>query len=181
MMSNVDNLGKSERYDGFSKILHWVMAVLIIYATIAGYGMLLVQDDPELFHILSTLNMSGATIATVLFVFRWSWSFFRETPKLPSSISSFQQNVAKLIHSFAYLLMFIVFVSGYLMLKHDYEFFWLFTISQPISNNEVNDFFFIVHRISCVMLGCFIGLHVAAALKHHIILKNDVLKSMTFS
>ncbi|MGF1807048.1 cytochrome b, partial [Aliivibrio sifiae] len=41
-------------YDRFSQILHWVMAVIIIYATIAGYVMHLVIDsDKELFYALS--------------------------------------------------------------------------------------------------------------------------------
>ncbi len=66
----------TQQYDAFSKWLHWIMAVIIIYATIAGYGMLFVMDMPQLFHVLSTLNMSFATIASILLIVRWGWSFF---------------------------------------------------------------------------------------------------------
>lgn len=171
----------SQHYDAFSKWLHWIMAVIIIYATIAGYGMLFVMDMPQLFHVLSTLNMSFATIASVLLIVRWVWSFFRKTPELPSTIPSTQKSIAKLAHGTIYLVMFVVFVSGFLMLKHEYPFFWLFTIPNPISNAEVNEFFFMVHRVGCATLATLVALHVAAALKHHFVSKNDVLRSMALS
>ncbi|WP_100751782.1 cytochrome b [Vibrio salilacus] len=168
-------------YDALSKWLHWIMAVIIIYTIIAGYGMLFVMDMPQLFHVLSTLNMSFATIAAVLLVIRWLWSFFRQSPELPNTISSTQKSIAKLAHSVIYLVMFVVFVSGFLMLEHDYLFFWLFTIPTPISNAEVNGFFFMVHRIGCATLTTLVALHVTAALKHHLVSKNNVLKSMTLN
>jgi cytochrome b561 len=77
--------------------------------------------------------------------------------------------------------MFVVFVSGFLMLKHEYPFFWLFTIPNPISNTEVNEFFFMVHRGGCATLATLVALHVAAALKHHFVSKNDVLRSMALT
>ncbi|WP_039977450.1 cytochrome b [Vibrio jasicida] len=171
----------TQHYDAFSKWLHWIMAVIIIYATIAGYGMLFVMDMPQLFHVLSTLNMSFATIASVLLIVRWGWSFFRNAPELPDTIPNTQKSMAKLAHGVLYLVMFVVFVSGFLMLKHEYPFFWLFTIPNPISNAEVNEFFFMVHRVGCATLATLVALHVAAALKHHFVSKNDVLRSMALS
>nr|WP_050908562.1 cytochrome b/b6 domain-containing protein [Vibrio harveyi] len=171
----------TQHYDAFSKWLHWTMAVIIIYATLAGYGMLFVMDMPQVFHVLSTLNMSFATIASVLLIVRWGWSFFRKAPELPKSVSNTQKSIAKLTHGAIYLVMFVVFVSGFLMLKHEYPFFWLFTIPNPISNAEVNAFFFMVHRFGCATLASLVLLHALAALKHHFVNKNDVLRSMAFN
>ena len=97
---------------------------------------------------------------------------------MPNTISITQKSIAKLAHSVIYLVMFVVFVSGFLMLKHEYSFFWLFTIPNPVTSIEVNEFFFIVHRISCAILAISVALHAAAALKHHFVGKNDVLRSM---
>ncbi|WP_043991412.1 cytochrome b/b6 domain-containing protein [Vibrio sp. AND4] len=169
-----------QHYDVFSKWLHWIMAVIIIYATVAGYGMLFVMDKPQLFHVLSTLNMSFATIASALLIVRWGWSFFRKTPELPDTIPTAQKSIAKLAHGVLYLVMFVVFISGFLMLNHEYTFFWLFIIQNPISNPEVNAFFFTVHRFGCAILASLVLLHVLAALKHHFVNNNDVLKSMAF-
>ena len=165
-------------YDSFSKWMHWTMAIIIIYATLAGYSMLLVMDKPKLFHTLSIINMSVATVAAVLLLFRWVWSFFRVEPELPDTIPTVQKKIAKLAHSVIYLIMLVVFVSGFLMLTHSYELFGLFTIPNPISNPEINQFFFMVHRVSCALLAGLIVLHIFAALKHHFVNKNNVLKSM---
>ena len=59
---------KNETYDVLSKVLHWTMASIIIYASIAGYVMHLVMDNQPVFSFLSVLNMSLATIATPLFI-----------------------------------------------------------------------------------------------------------------
>ncbi len=68
------------RYDLLSRVLHWVMASVIIYATVAGYVMHFVTSKPELFSFLSVLNMSLATVATPLLAIRYIWSHFRATP-----------------------------------------------------------------------------------------------------
>nr|VVV03772.1 Cytochrome b561 [Aliivibrio wodanis] len=166
------------RYDIFSRLLHWIMAVVIIYATIAGYVMHLVMDSPKIFSFLSILNMSLATIATPLLILRYLWSHFRSEPTMPNSIPKAQKNIAKLVHSLIYLVMFLVFSTGYLMLGEPYSFFWLITIENLISNPEINQFFFVVHRISCILLASFVVLHAGAALKHHFLSRNYVLKMM---
>lgn len=60
----------TQQYDAFSKWLHWIMAMIIIYATIAGYDILFVMDMPQLLHVISTLNMSFATIVSVRLIVR---------------------------------------------------------------------------------------------------------------
>ena len=171
---------RTEQHGSLTKWLHWIMAFIILYATVAGYGMLLVMDHPWMFNVLSNLNMSFATVGSVLFLIRWIWRYFRTEPDLKATISDKQKRCAKLAHAAMYFVMFIVFVSGFLMLKHGYQFFWLFEIPNPIDNVAVNEFFFVVHRASCMALATLIVVHILAALKHHFILKNNILRSMTF-
>ena len=167
-----------DRYDLMSRVLHWVMASVIIYATIAGYVMHYVTSHPELFSFLSVLNMSLATIATPLFIVRYVWSHFRSSPTMPLSVPEGQKCVAKLAHSLMYLVMFIVFSTGYLMLKEPYSLFWLVSVNNPITDPAINGFFFYLHRASCIALACLVVLHVCAALKHHFVSRNYVLKMM---
>ncbi|NOH80404.1 cytochrome b [Vibrio sp. RE86] len=169
---------KHPKYDLVSRSLHWIMATVIIYATVAGYVMHLVMDRPEIFSFLSILNMSLATVVTPLLILRYVWSHFRHSPEMPSSIPKTQKGVAKLVHSLIYLLMFLVFSTGYLMLKEPYSFFWLVTIENLVKHPEINDFFFILHRVSCALLGLLVVVHITAALKHHFVSKNYVLRMM---
>ncbi|MGF1845975.1 cytochrome b [Vibrio lentus] len=166
------------RYDLLSRVLHWVMASVIIYATVAGYVMHFVTSKPELFSFLSVLNMSLATVATPLLAIRYIWSHFRSTPPMPSSVAAGQICIAKLAHSLMYLVMFMVFSTGYLMLKEPYSLFWLATVDNLITDPAINSFFFYLHRTSCIALACLILLHISAALKHHFVSKNYVLKMM---
>ncbi|MFC5705872.1 cytochrome b [Aeromonas eucrenophila] len=153
-------------YDPLSRLLHWLMAVVILYATLAGYLMHLVIDShPRLFQFLSVLNMSMATLITPLFLLRWGWQHLR-TP-LPESEAGHYHGWVKLAHALLYGLMFVVLLSGFLMLEQDYALFWLYPITNPIDSPEINAFFFRVHRLGCLSLAALVLLHVAAALYHH--------------
>ncbi|MGL5006515.1 MAG: cytochrome b [Plesiomonas sp.] len=169
-----------EYYDRVSRVLHWIMAFVIIYATIAGYAMhLVMHSHPRIFSFLSIMNMSLATVGTVLFVFRWIWSFFRVSPSLKvENIPKNQINIAKMVHSIIYFTMFVVFSSGFLMLKESYSLFWLVEVPNLISSEPINDFFFIVHRVACMFLAIMVLLHIAAVIKHHLMLRNNVLVRM---
>lgn len=163
-------------YDLFSRFLHWAMAIVIIYATIAGYVMHLVIDDyPAVFHVLSVINMSMATLITPLFFIRWGWKYMRNAPPAPQVA---HHKIAKLVHSLLYFMMFLVFVSGFLMLKESYSWFWLYQINNPVSSADINQFFFTLHRYSCVVLAGLVILHVSAALHHHWIKGNKILHRM---
>lgn len=159
-------------YDPLSRLLHWFMAAVIIYATLAGYLMHVVIDShPRLFHFLSVLNMSMATLITPLFLLRWCWQHWRQ-PLMP------HHPLAGLVHALLYGLMFVVLLSGFLMLKQCYLLFWLYPVPNPISDPEINAFFFNVHRLGCISLAVLVLLHVAAALYHHVIKRDRTLYRM---
>lgn len=169
---------QSEYYDPLSRFLHWVMAVSIIYNLLTGYLLLFFLDDPQQFSVLSEINISLAYVGFNLFLLRWVWSFFRHEVMAISGVSVLQQHLAHLVHSLLYFNLFVVYVSGLLMMKHPFEVFGLVTINNLINIAEVNDFFFSLHRFSCVSLTLLILLHVLAALKHQWLTKNNVLYRM---
>ncbi|WP_245597659.1 cytochrome b [Psychromonas aquimarina] len=166
-------------YDLLSRTLHWIMAIVIIYASFAGYAMHLVIDShPAVFHFLSIVNMSLATAASGLFILRYIWKFFRQPIESSELSNTTQHKIAKLVHSLLYFLMFIVLISGFLMVKHEYSFFWLFPVDNIITNPAVNEFFFMVHRFGCAFLSLVVLMHAGAALHHHFIKKNNTMHRM---
>lgn len=171
---------ESLNYDKITRYLHWIMAVIIIYATAAGYVMHLVIDShPAFFHFLSVMNMSLATVGSAVFVIRWFWKYFRPQRSFSErQIPRWQLNMAHMLHGVIYQLMFVIFISGFLMLDTSYQLFWLIEIPNPVTSQDINGFFFIVHRISCASLAVVITLHASAALKHHYVAKNQVLLRM---
>ncbi|MFM2667471.1 cytochrome b/b6 domain-containing protein [Vibrio mediterranei] len=169
---------KNDRYDIASRLFHWSMAVVIIYATIAGYTMHLVIDSsPSLWSILSVMNMSLATITTPILLARWCWKYFRPSVYHRVKYSRLYP-LARMTHSMIYFLMFLVFISGYLMLEESYKLFWLINIPNLIEAPQLNSFFFLVHRIGCIALSGFVIAHMLAAIYHHFWTGNNVLKLM---
>lgn len=166
-------------HDLLTRLFHWIMAIIIVYATIAGYAMHLVIDShPKVFKFLSIMNMSLATIGALIFPIRFVWSSLKHEKSVNRKLPTLTQRVAKLVHSLIYLLMFLVFSTGFLMLTEPFKLFWLLTIENPVSNLEVNQFFFLLHRISCAALALLVTVHIAAALHHHYILKDTILMKM---
>ncbi|MFB2824640.1 cytochrome b [Aeromonas veronii] len=165
-------------YDRVSRALHWVMAIVIIYATVAGYVMhIVIGSKPDIFYYLSVINMSMATVITPLFLLRWFWRYLRDPMPMVSNTTG-QYKLASLMHSLLYLLMFIVLLSGFLMLKSSYSFFGVYQIPNVVNSSEVNDFFFLVHRAGCMVLAALITLHITAALHHHLVVGNRTLYRM---
>ncbi|CAI2091934.1 Cytochrome b(N-terminal)/b6/petB [Serratia ficaria] len=168
---------KMARYDAFSRMLHWVIAVGIIYATIVGYSLHFISH-PTVFEFFSVLNMSLATVVTVLMAVRFIWRFFRPSVPYGGNIVGYKKGIVVLLHEIFYLIIFVVLISGFLMLEKGYDFFGIIHIPQPLGNPEVNAFFFLVHRYSCIALGGMLVLHVLAVIKHQFFEKNSILSRM---
>lgn len=153
------------RYDRFSRILHWVVAVVIIYAMCMGY-IIHALEGTRWHAFFSELNMSLATIATPIMIIRFIWRFFRPSPPYPATISSRKRKTVVFIHEIFYLTIFMVMISGFLMLEKDYHLFGLLPVSRPVNVAEVNAFFFQIHRYSCILLGVLLLGHVMAVLNY---------------
>lgn len=111
-------------------------------------------------------------------LFRYIWKFFRAEVPYPADLSNANKNMAHLMHELFYLAIFVMLISGFLMLTHDYALFWMIHIPQPIDNPEVNAFFFIVHRIAIIAVITMLVLHIVAVVKHQLINKRNILGRM---
>ncbi|AQS39862.1 cytochrome B561 [Shewanella psychrophila] len=170
---------KQTHFDLLTRFFHWVVALTIIYNTIAGYTMFLLEDAyPNVYHFIGDINVSLARVVAIIFIFRWIWSHFRYEPTSNCDLPLLQQKIAKLVHSILYLNMLIVYLSGFLMLESSFKIFWLLELQNPVKTPEINHLFFMVHRYSCICLALFVLVHIAAALKHHLVEKNNVLIRM---
>lgn len=164
-------------YDRFTRILHWVVAVIIIYAMCVGY-ILHALEGTRWFYFFSELNMSLATIATPVMLVRFIWRFFRPSIERPAGISLRKKQMVALVHEVFYLTIFAVLVSGFLMLHKDYHLFGLLHVTRPVDVPVINQFFFTAHRYSCMVLGIILVMHVAAVLKYTVTGKPEILRRM---
>lgn len=165
------------RYDRFTRLLHWVVAVVIIYAMCMGY-ILHALEGTKWFTFFSELNMSLATIATPVMLVRFAWRFFRPALDRPAGISLRKKQMVAFIHEVFYLTILVVLVSGFLMLQQDYHLFGLLLVTRPVDIPAINQFFFTIHRYSCIVLGVILVMHVAAVLKYTFSGNPEILRRM---
>ncbi|MEW5422797.1 cytochrome b [Amorphus sp. 3PC139-8] len=182
----------TERWGWLSRFLHWSIAALILFQLALGLYMTdFVSDMTEQFDLFQ-LHKSWGFVVFCLAVIRVSWRLFnRQTPHLPAGTAGWQRVASHLSHGLLYLLILVMPLSGWVMSAasptQDYlniqnMVFGLFAMPDPWvpGVRSLSDAAGEVHEISAWIMLAILAIHVAAALKHHLIDKDDVLRRMTW-
>lgn len=153
--------------------LHWLSAVIILWATFSGFYVALADVPDTIKHAVSFFNVSITTVLIPFFAVRMYLAFskVRGIPRQPAELAAF------VAHKAIYLATTAVLVTGVLMMDRDINVFHLFSIPQPITDPELTGRFNTAHKYACVVLGGLLVLHVAAVVKHHLC-GNPVLRRM---
>ncbi|MBS0358516.1 MAG: cytochrome b [Proteobacteria bacterium] len=161
--------------------LHWVIAILIIGLVILGLYMTGLPKNPEKLKLYGWHKEFGILIL-VLAMLRIVWRIGSIVPLLPNSIPDWQKLVAHMVHWAFYGFMFAQPITGWLMSSAagiPVSFFGLFVLPDLISPNDVYKAIFReTHEWLAYAVIVLFFAHVGAALKHHFISKNDVLRKM---
>lgn len=166
----------TEQYGLIAKWLHWILAVGIIYALVVGYILLLVPHH-SLRHIMVMINQSiGLSVFPLMFI-RMCWAALNPRVVLPPGMPNYEKFLARLVQYSIYFFVFALIISGFFMLKESFWYFGLFEIKPWFSGWIAYDFR-IIHASCSVILSLLVSVHIAAALKHHFINRDDVLKKM---
>jgi cytochrome b561 len=96
--------------------------------------------------------------------------------------NAFENLAAKLAHKLIYLLLALIFISGYLISTSDGRPISVFNLFNVPALGELfenqSDISGEIHFYSAVTLMVLVTLHALAALKHHFINKDNTLKKM---
>lgn len=170
-----------DRYGIINILLHWIMAILVLGMIALGWYM---SDLPVSLQKLKLfgLHKEFGVLVFMLIILRLFWRLINQTPRLPSQIPWIQRLAARIVHWIFYVLLILIPISGWLMSSAaglSVSFFGLFTLPNIIdANKETMEQFLIVHSWLAYTLLVVIILHAAAALKHHFIDKDDILRRM---
>ena len=170
-----------QRYTTTAIVFHWLVALLIIGAFSMGLVMTEMSLSPTKLQYYSWHKWAGVTILG-LATLRLLWRLGHRAPPYPASLPAWQKFSANLLHGLLYVLMFAVPVSGYfytLSAGYPVLYFGLFELPVLIEKNEeLKPVLQAVHFWLNMTLANAVGLHIAAALKHHFIDRDDVLRRM---
>ena len=177
-------LGNSETgYGWVAKILHWVMFVLLVMVIWGGLTMSGLPDGPEKYGMIGDHKSMGALIL-ILGLIRLGWRLVQPRPKVLENANPLEEKVSHVVHGLLYLLMLAQPLSGALMSQaagYGVEVFGLFTLPTLVGKSEeLGGIFHEVHEYVWIALVVMVAVHVAAALKHQFILKDNLMRKMTW-
>jgi len=171
----------ASRYTRTAIALHWLMAVLLVGLFGVGTYMSDLPVSPQKLKIYSWHKWAGVT-AFLLIAFRLAWRVGHRPPPLPDSMPAWQQMTAHGLHHLLYLLMIVIPLSGWLMSSakgFQTVYFGVLPLPDLVSKDkELGDLLKTVHTTLNYSLAALVMAHAGAALKHHLLDRDDILSRM---
>ena len=171
----------TQRYTGVAIGLHWLIGLMIVTSLGVGLYMVGLSLSPDKLRLYSWHKWAGVTIFMLVLI-RSLWRMTHAAPSLPDYVPVWQRKVAEATHYALYALMIVIPLTGWLMSSakgFQTVYFGVVPIPDLLAKNEgLGETLALVHRyLNYSMIGLVIA-HIAAALKHHFIDKDDILQRM---
>jgi cytochrome b561 len=168
------------RYGVVAQAFHWTVAALVLSGFGVGLYMVTLKLSPGKLQLFSYHKWIGVTVF-LLALLRLAWRAGHAPPPLPP-MPAWQHRVAQVTHWLLYLLLFAVPLSGWLMSSaKGMQTVWFGVLPIPdllAKNKELGHRLEDLHYVLNKTLLVLIGLHVAAALKHFLFDRDQVLQRM---
>lgn len=130
---------------------------------------------------LSRHKSLGFTIL-VLVLLRLAWRLFHPVPPLPASVPRVTRRVALMTHRVMYGLLIAAPIAGWMHASASglgvNVFGWFVLPDIVARSTQLSDWFHQLHSVLVTMLAVVIVLHIAAALRHALILRDGVMARM---
>jgi len=171
----------SGRYTGTAVALHWIVALLILANLAFGLYASGLAVSPAKLRYLSWHKWVGVTVL-ILAAARLAWRLRHPAPALPTTMPEWEKRAAQASHLLLYLLFFAAPLTGWLYSSAaGFQTVYLGVIPIPdllSKDREVADVLKVVHRWINYSMAGLIAVHAAAAIKHHVRDRDDVLVRM---
>lgn len=169
------------RWGWIAQTLHWLVALAVIGLAAVGLLMQELPTSPDKIKVYALHKSMGLTVL-VLVLLRLLWRLLDRRPPYPDSMPVWQRRLASLTHGLLYVLLLAMPISGWLYNSASnfaLRWFGLFSVP-PLSGPDpalkalAQD----LHSWGFYLLAALFAVHVAAALKHHLVERDDTLHRM---
>lgn len=166
-------------YGSVAKCLHWVIALLVLAMLSFGFFM---GDMPKEYKpvIYNIHKLTGLTIL-FLMLLRFCWMLINPKPDSPVGVRRWEVGVEKLVHWSLYATVIAMPLAGWIGSSaadkppHVGD----LRLMLPVMRSDaIDDVSFQMHTIIAYLIIALLSVHIGAALYHHFIRKDDVLKRM---
>lgn len=181
-----------DRYTRTAVALHWMLALLLIVNVVLALSIDLLPDA-WVRPVIDTHKSIGIT-ALGLVLLRVLWRASHKPPPLPQPYAAWERKVSLLAHVLLYLIMLALPLSGWLhdsawkdAATHPMQWFGLFEWPRigfimalpPAVKEGLHDVFGTAHTVAGYALYELLALHVAGALKHQWVDRQQELQRMS--
>jgi len=168
-------------FTGVQKSLHWVMALLI--AGMIGLGLTLPRLAPgPLADALYEVHKSSGMLVLVLALARLAVRLRHGAPALDPALPRWQRLAAGASHVALYALMIAMPAVGWIATSaccRPVRFLWAVPATLPVpADDAAAKLLFALHLALGLALVAVVAVHVAAALHHHFVRRDDTLRRM---
>ena len=169
-------------YGAAAKGFHWLLFLMLTFSVVMGNFLAAMPKGPEKLQTAGMHKSFGAVLL-MLSLLRRVWRLINVVPRLPDGTTAPEAFMANAMHWGIYALMFSQPLSGIMMSQAagiPVSFFGLFEFPVFLDKNpETAKFFGAMHGTVWILLVLAVIGHAGAALHHHFVKKDNVLKQMT--
>ncbi len=180
------------RYSTVAIFLHWLIALLIIANLVGGLTHEIWTESADAADKAFGLQImlwhkAVGVLVLALSLVRLGWRLANPAPALPAHMKGWERGLSIGTHHLFYVLMIAVPLTGWVMVSvyptdvpFPFPFFGLFELPYlPLGHSKpLAEAFGEAHELLAFGTIGLLVLHVAAALKHHLIDRDDVLARM---
>lgn len=167
----------TDSYGSVAKFFHWFIAVAIIGLIIVGYNL-----ENTSYPMFRKAHKAIGFFILLMVVARLLWRFGNIVPSY-NALPKWMVLGANAMHYTLYALMIVVPFAGFIASNaghYPVSFLFLFDMPSLFADKDLelgkNAMF--IHKQAALIFTCVIGLHTLAALYHHFINKDNILKRM---
>lgn len=167
----------NEKYCWQQSLLHWLSAVVILWALASGFYVSLLEVSLATFERVALVNSVLGTVFIPVFLLR---CYFRVVGPSPRHVNDegWKALAAHFTHLGLYGLTAVVLLSGILMMNRGID-LGVFILEPMLKDHFWLDLWFDVHVFSCAALAALVMLHVAAVIRHELA-GRPILRRMWF-
>ena len=175
-----------QRYDAFSMTLHWITAFSVIFLFASAHIWQQLEKGTPLRKGLQAWHISFGILLALVMIVRPLWRFYSQRQSqlavAPAESSALMRIMAHTVHGLLYLLLFLQVGLGFLFRwsqQAAFSFFGLFDVPTLIHvDTALRHTLAGLHNNVAWALIILAGAHALAALLHHYVLRDNVLRRM---